>query len=56
MTRWWTELFASFAELVPGGVPIVFLLSAVVTILVALLWYLWPSCTGPGRGGTSPPQ
>ena len=63
MTRWWTELIASLAELVPGGIPTVFLLSVVVTILVALLWFFWPSWLppyewmsrgdrerGPGRG------
>jgi len=47
MTRSWTELFASFAELVPGGVPVVLLLSVLATILVALLWYFWPRWLPP---------
>lgn len=55
MTRWWTELFAVVAELVPGGVPIVFLVSVVATIIVALLWFFWPSWLPPykwmERGG-----
>jgi hypothetical protein len=47
MTRWWTEQFAAVAELVPGGVPVVLLLSVLATILVALLWYFWPSWLPP---------
>jgi hypothetical protein len=47
MTRWWTELIAALAELVPGGIPTVFVLSVVVTVLVALLWFFWPSWLPP---------
>jgi hypothetical protein len=49
MTRFWTELVAAFADLVPGGMPVIFLGSLVATILVALLWFFWPNWLPPYR-------
>jgi hypothetical protein len=49
MTRWWTEVLAAFADIVPGGMPTVFLISLVATVLVAVLWFFWPSWLPPYR-------
>jgi hypothetical protein len=49
MTRFWTEALAVLADLLPGGVPTVFLASLVLTILVVLLWYFWPRWLPPYR-------
>jgi hypothetical protein len=49
MTRLWTEAMAALADAVPGGMPIVFLASVVLAILVAVLWFFWPSWLPPYR-------
>ncbi len=42
MTRWWNEWVAVLADHVPGGVPMLVLLSLLATLLIAALWYWWP--------------
>src|SRR5690242_20615421 len=49
MTRAWTEAIAALADAVPGGMPVVFLISVVLAILVAVLWFFWPSWLPPYR-------
>lgn len=42
MMRFWHELVAALGDLIPGGVPTLGLILAVLTAVVALLWYWWP--------------
>ena len=49
MTRAWTEAIAALADAVPGGMPVIFLISVVLAILVAVLWFFWPSWLPPYR-------
>jgi Domain of unknown function (DUF4129) len=40
--RTWNEFVAALADLLPGGVPTLALLSVLATALLALAWYFWP--------------
>jgi hypothetical protein len=41
--RFWDEFIAFLADLMPGGVPALALLSLFVVTLIALGWYFWPA-------------
>ncbi|MEU8263755.1 DUF4129 domain-containing protein [Micromonospora sp. NPDC048999] len=51
MIRWWNELVARLADVVPGGVPMLVILSFLATLLVAALWYWWPAWLPTRRSG-----
>jgi hypothetical protein len=53
MTRIWTEAVAALADVLPGGMPTVFLASLVLAILVGVLWFFWPSWLPPYRWWSS---
>jgi hypothetical protein len=41
VSRFWTQAVAVLADLV-GGIPMLIIVSFVVTLLIALGWYFWP--------------
>jgi hypothetical protein len=41
--RFWDEFVALLADIMPGGVPSLALVSFVVVTLIALAWYCWPA-------------
>ncbi|MFC7547947.1 DUF4129 domain-containing protein [Plantactinospora sp. GCM10030261] len=43
MTRRWNELVAAVAEVFPGGVPTLAIVSFLVTAIAAALWFWWPA-------------
>ncbi|MEU3454625.1 DUF4129 domain-containing protein [Micromonospora sp. NPDC006766] len=51
--RWWNEFIARLADVVPGGVPMLVILSFLATLLVAALWYWWPAWLPTRRSGRS---
>ncbi len=49
--RWWNEFVARLADFVPGGMPMLVILSFLATVLVAVLWYWWPAWLPTRRSG-----
>jgi hypothetical protein len=43
MSRWWNEAVGFLGDHTAGGLPMVALLSLVITIMIALGWYFWPA-------------